>query len=315
MTLFWRFLRRRRLVIAAWPLVVLWGMMGTASPQAQPQASDDPSPHSEATLLSEQDAIVPGEPLTVALRLEMEAGWHSYWKNPGASGEPTSLDWALPAGYETSGFQWPYPHQIEFGSLTSYGYSDEVFLLTTITPPDTLAPGTMVSLGGRAEWLICEEICLPAHADVEVTLPVTDEAPSDTERAPAFEAARAEHPKRVSNWSVGAGQSGDRYTLILGAPDAPRPDLEGVYFYAAETSVVDPGAPQPVTQNGDTYTIALRQSEYAEAPAERLRGVLVAPEGESWTPDGRVRAMQVDVPVDTTLSVADAAGAGASSAG
>ena len=43
--------------------------------------------------------------------------------------------------------------------------------------------------------------------------------------------------------------------------------------------------------------------------------MLVAPEGVSWAPDGGVRAMQVDVPVDTTLSVADAAGRGASSAG
>ncbi|MCS3656152.1 protein-disulfide reductase DsbD family protein [Salinibacter ruber] len=315
MTSFQRSSGRRCLVLGVWLLVVLWGS-GAATPlQAQSQASDDPSPHSEATLVSEQDAIVPGEPLTVGLRLNMEEGWHSYWKNPGASGEPTSIDWALPEGYETSGFQWPYPHQIEFGSLISYGYSDEVLLIATVTPPDTLTPGTTATLGGRAKWLICEEICLPAHSDVEVTLPVAEEASPKPGRASAFEAARAKHPKRVSDWSVGAGRSEGRYTLILGAPDGARPDLEGAYFFPAEKSVVDPGAPQPVTRNGDTYTIALRQSAYAQAPADRLRGVLVAPEGTGWDPDGRVRAMQVDVPVDSTLSAADAMGAGASSAG
>ena len=316
MTPFQRSIGRRCLVVGAWLLVVLWGIGGAASLQAQSQASDNPSPHSEATLVSEQDAIVPGEPLTVGLRLEMDAGWHSYWKNPGASGEPTTLDWALPEDYETSGFQWPYPHRIEFGSLISYGYSDEVLLIATVTPPDTLTPGTTATLGGRAEWLICEEICLPAHSEVEVTLPVADEAPVESKRASAFEAARAKHPKRVSDWSVGAGRSGDRYTLILGAPDGARPDLEGAYFFPSEKSVVDPGAPQPVTRNGDTYTIALQQSEYAEGPADRLRGVLVAPEGTSWDPNGQARAMRVDVPVDSTLSVAaDATGAGASSTG
>ncbi|MEF8816122.1 MAG: thioredoxin family protein [Salinibacter sp.] len=311
-----RCIGRGRLLVGALLLAILWGMGGAVALQAQSQQSaDDPSPHSEATLVSEQDAIVPGQAFTVALRLEMEEGWHSYWKNPGASGEPTSIDWALPASYETSGFQWPYPHRIEFGSLISYGYSDEVFLITRITPPDTLTPGTRVTLGGRAEWLICEEICLPAHAEVELSLPVIEEVPGETEWASAFEAARGKHAKSVTDWSVGAGRSGDQYTLILGAPDAPRPDLEGAYFYAAEKSVIDPGAPQPVTRDGDTYTIALQQSEYAQAPADRLRGVLVAPEGVSWAADGGVRAMQVDVPVDTTLSVADAAGRGASSAG
>ncbi len=310
-----RCIRCRAPIIGALLLAVLWGAGGASPLQAQSQASDDPSPHSEATLVSEQDAIVPGEAFTVALRLEMEEGWHSYWKNPGASGEPTSIDWALPESYETDGFQWPYPHRIEFGSLISYGYSGEVFLLTTITPPDTLTPGTTATLSGRAEWLICEEICLPAHSDVELTLPVTAEVPEDTEWASAFEASRAKHPKRVSDWSVGAGRSGDRYTLILGAPDGTRPDLEGAYFFPSEKSVIDPGAPQPVTRDGDTYTIALQQSEYAQAPADRLRGVLVAPEGTSWEPDSNVRAMQVDVPVDSTLSVADVATATSSAGG
>jgi thiol:disulfide interchange protein len=302
-------------VVAAWAVVVLVVLGGRDASAQQAQSTDNPSPHSEATLVSEQTAITPGESFDVALRLEMEEGWHSYWKNPGASGEPTSIDWALPDEYETGDIQWPYPHRIEFGSLISYGYSDEVFLITTVTPPETLTPGTTVSLDGRAEWLICEEICLPAHSDVELSLPVTEEDPDRTEWATGFESARAKHPTPVESWSVGAGRSDDRYSLILGAPDERRPELDGAYFYPSEKSVVDPGAPQPVTKNEETYAIALQQSEYAQEPAERLRGVLVAPKGETWDPSGEVRAMQVDVPVDSTLSVADAVGASSSSAG
>jgi len=305
----------RTALITVWTVAVLFALGTFSSVRAQTTASDDPSPHSEATLVSEQTAITPGEPFTVALRLDMEEGWHSYWKNPGASGEPTSIDWTLPDGYESGAIQWPYPHRIEFGSVISYGYSDEVFLLAEITPPDTLTPGTTASLDGKARWLICEEICLPAHAEIELSLPVTEGAAEETEWASAFEAARAKHPKAVADWSVGAGQSDGDYQLLLKASNGMRPDLEGAYFYSAEKSVVDPGAPQPVAQNGDTYTIALRQSEYAQESVERLRGVLVAPEGETWDRDGEVRAMQVDVPVDTTLSVADAVGVSSSSTG
>ena len=311
-----RRIERARRVVAAWTVAVLFVFGGLASPsQAQTTAADDSSPHSEATLVSEQTAITPGEPFTVALRLTMEEGWHSYWKNPGASGEPTSIDWSLPDGYEASSLQWPYPHRIEFGSLISYGYSDEVVLLTTITPPDTLTPGTTATLNGRASWLVCEQICLPAHSDIELSLPVTEEPPERTEWAEVFEAARAKHPTTVSEWSVGAGRSDGHYRLLLNASNGVRPDLEGAYFYSAEKSVIDPGASQPVTRNGGTYAISLQQSEYAQGTVERLRGVLVAPEGETWDREGDVRALRVDVPVDSSLSVAQAVGASSAGGG
>ena len=299
-------------VWAVWVLVVLGSF--TSQSRAQTTA-DDPSPHSEATLVSEKSAITPGEPFTVALRLEMEEGWHSYWKNPGASGEPTSIDWSLPKGYEAGALQWPYPHRIQFGSLISYGYSDEVFLLTDITPPDTLTPGTTATLGGKASWLICEEICLPAASDIELTLPVTAETPERTDWALAIEGARTKHPKTMSDWSVEAGRSSGSYSLLLEGPQGTRPDLDGAYFYASEKSVVDPGAPQSVTQSGGTYAIALQQSEYAQESAQRLRGVLVAPEGEHWDADGDVRALRIDVPVDSSLSVASAMSGDSSAAG
>ncbi|MFB6273931.1 MAG: protein-disulfide reductase DsbD family protein [Salinibacter sp.] len=301
------------LTVVVWAVALLFALGGFSSVRAQTTASDDPSPHSEAALVSEQTAIVPGEPFTVALRLTMEEGWHSYWKNPGASGKPTSIDWSLPDGYGAGAIQWPYPHKIEFGSLISYGYSDEVFLLTKITPPDTLTPGTTVTLGGRANWLICEEICLPARSDIGLTLPVTDEAPESTQWAEAFDKARAKHPTTVDGWSVGASRTDGCYRLLLKAPDGVRPDLEGAYFYSAEKSVVDPGASQPVTRNGDTYAIALTPSEYAQEPANRLRGVLVAPEGKHWDREGEVRALQINVPVDSSLSVAAAMGTPSSS--
>src|SRR3974390_1419563 len=52
----------------------------------------------EAGLVAERTALVPGEPLTIALRLAIAPGWHTYWRNPGDSGLPTTLAWQLPAG-------------------------------------------------------------------------------------------------------------------------------------------------------------------------------------------------------------------------
>ncbi|MFB6248682.1 MAG: protein-disulfide reductase DsbD family protein [Salinibacter sp.] len=288
-----------RLVLSGLLVAVLSGTL--LAGVAAAQSPDDPSPHSEATLLSEVRSIAPGEPFTVALRLEMEKGWHSYWKNPGDSGEPTTIDWALPAGFEAGAIQWPYPHRIPFGPMTSYGYSDEVVLPVTITPPDTLSTGRTVTLSGTASWLICADICLPAEAQIERSVSVAS-TPTPSPNAEAVATAQSKHPTTVDGWTVRAARSSGSYTLALTPPDGHRPDLEGAYFFPAEKGVLDHAAPQTLSQAGASSLLALQQSSYAQSAADSLRGVLVAPEGTSWDPDGDVRALRVNVPVDSTLT-------------
>ncbi|PQJ33281.1 thiol:disulfide interchange protein [Salinibacter sp. 10B] len=281
---------------------------------ADAQSSDDPSPHSEAALVSDVSAIAPGEPFTVALRLRMEKGWHSYWKNPGDSGEPTSVDWAVPEGFAVGDIQWPYPHRVPFGPMTSYGYSDEVVLPFTVTPPETLAPGSRVTLKGEANWLICADICLPAKADVQTTLSVA-EAPRPSPEASVIAKAESKQPRSVDGWTVQAARSSGSYTLALTSPAGHEPSLKGAYFFPAQEEVLDHAAPQPVSRADDTHLITLQQSSYAEEPSDSLRGVVVAPDGETWDAAGEVRALRVNVPVDSTLSGIDVASMTAASTG
>ena len=57
-----------------------------------------------AQLVSDAAAIVPGQPFTVALRLQHDPHWHSYWIAPG-TGYPTSLAWTLPEGFKAGEIQ------------------------------------------------------------------------------------------------------------------------------------------------------------------------------------------------------------------
>ena len=55
-----------------------------------------------ATLLSSHYAVTPGQSFDVALRTELDDKWHTYWRNPGDSGEPVSITWTLPEGASAS---------------------------------------------------------------------------------------------------------------------------------------------------------------------------------------------------------------------
>ncbi|MCL7969823.1 MAG: thiol:disulfide interchange protein, partial [marine benthic group bacterium] len=144
---------------------------------AQESSLDDPSPHSEAVLISEAESIRPGEPFAVGLHLTLEPDWHSYWRNPGDSGEATSITWRLPDGFTAGEILWPVPEAISFPPLVSYGYFDQVLLLVEISPPASLTTGDTVRLAGRADWLVCIEDCFPAEAELELSLPVLDALP------------------------------------------------------------------------------------------------------------------------------------------
>ena len=126
-----------------------------------------------AQLVSDAAVIEAGQPFTVALRLQHDPHWHSYWIAPG-TGYPTSLTWTLPAGFSAGEIQWPTPHIVKdtTGKITGNGYENEVFLLVEITPPATLATGTTMKLEAMAEWLMCETVCMPGDAKLEISLPV-----------------------------------------------------------------------------------------------------------------------------------------------
>lgn len=86
-------------------------------------------------LIHENSSIQANHPFWVAIRLNVQDGWHSYWKNPGDAGMAPAIEWDLPAGFKASAIEWPYPHKFTLNSTIGYGYEGEVLLLAQITPP------------------------------------------------------------------------------------------------------------------------------------------------------------------------------------
>ena len=59
----------------------------------------DPNDLVKAALVAETPSVAPASTLWVDLHLAIKPGWHVYWRNPGDSGLPTTIDWQLPAGF------------------------------------------------------------------------------------------------------------------------------------------------------------------------------------------------------------------------
>ena len=133
-------------------------------------------------LLADTSAIVPGKPFTVGLLLRMAPHWHTYWKFSGDAGLPTELKWKLPPGWKIGDIQWPIPLKtVDPGDIETYGYENEVLLMQEITPSSKLADSS-VKLSTEASWLVCEKICIPGGATLQLDFPVASTSqPANTD--------------------------------------------------------------------------------------------------------------------------------------
>src|SRR5580765_5518487 len=76
--------------------------------------------HTKVELVLAVETAKPGDTVLAAVHLRMDQGWHTYWKNPGASGQETKIEWELPSGVTAGPIQWPAPEKMAEEDLTTY---------------------------------------------------------------------------------------------------------------------------------------------------------------------------------------------------
>ncbi|HSD26593.1 MAG TPA: protein-disulfide reductase DsbD domain-containing protein, partial [Vicinamibacteria bacterium] len=202
-------------------------------------ADAPPGRHVKAALLSETDSIRPGQPLAVGIRLQMEKGWHTYWRNPGDSGLPTRVRWDLPSGLAASEIQWPYPIRFGTGPVVSYGYEGDVLLPVEIRVPAAL-PASPVRIAAQVDWLECQEACLPGRADLSLALPVRATT-SPGAHASLFAHARRRLPRKDPAWGFSASSTAGSLSLVVRPPRGT--ELREAYFYPAAPRLLDHAQP------------------------------------------------------------------------
>ena len=266
-----------RLLAAALLLGMLAGPGLAAEPTRAPTitAPAQPGPPKvSVALLSEAASIEPGASFWVGIRQRIAPGWHTYWTNPGDSGEPPTVDWALPAGWHAGPLVFPQPERIPVGPLMSFGYTGEVVLLSRLTPPAGLPTGVPVTLRGHAAWLVCEQICIPEEAEVTLTLPVMAGRPAPDAGAAAIERTRRAVPG-PSPWRASLRATPEAVTLSVAAAGLERDRIAEVLFFPGRWGVIDHATVQEVTIGRDGITLRAARGLLPEGPDSDLDGVLV----------------------------------------
>lgn len=253
----------------AYPLFVLRSLLSASLLAVHAAASGAPSasvttPQVQAALLAHApEGVAPGKTVWLGLHIRHQPHWHTYWKNPGDSGLPTTLTWTLPVGAAAGDIQWPTPKKLPIGPLMNFGYEGQLLLPV----PVTIAAGfnaAQLDVRLHAEWLVCKDVCIPESGDFALGVPA--QSATAGHRA-LFEAAQAALPRALPAALAEARIEGQELVLkVTGLP----PSWAGrtIDFLPETTSVIQNAAKPQAAWNGNTWSarVAL-DAQRTESPA------------------------------------------------
>ena len=264
------------LVLAAAPL------LATAGPSAQvitPQVRAELVAHAP-------EGVAPGKPLWLGLKIEHQPHWHTYWRNPGDSGLPTTLQWTLPAGMTAGSIEWPTPGRLPIGPLMNFGYEGTLLLPVAVSVPADFK-GDTLAVTLRADWLVCKDVCIPEGGDFALQLPAQA---ATAGHGALFAAARAAMPQPVPGAQATATVEGTELIVqVSGLPAAWQGRTLG--FLPETTGVIQNAAVLKTTWTQGVWSTRVPlDAQRSESPTT-MPVVLIT--------DGQPAGLQLQVAVTT----------------
>jgi thiol:disulfide interchange protein DsbD len=230
--------------------------------------------NSNITLISNTQSIQPNGKLIVGIKFELEEGWHTYWKNPGDAGEGASIEWDLSKGLTASKLLWPGPERIPVEPLMTFGYNDEVILLTEISSNENVQ--FPLNIKAQVGWFTCKEICIPQEGIVELKITSGNFIPSKNNEE--INNYLESVPTRF-NQEYRVEKLDDKYFLLTDIDNEKH--FEDIYFFPNEYGLTSYTEDQIYEKNLNSFTLEIKASK-AKLNLDRFEGVI-----ETLNSDGK----------------------------
>ncbi len=297
------------LFLRPWVLSALLVATCGAAVNAQALSDYAETPQVKAQLIASVQSVAPGAEIYLGLNQKIIPHWHTYWINPGDSGNATTIEWTLPAGANASDIIWPAPSRFSMGPITNYAYENDVTLLTKVSIPQGIQPGEQFTAHALVDWLVCAEECIPQTVEVELSLPVVAAGESLGTGDTRIEEALARLPV-ASPWDIRAQQSAidpntsqGELTLHIALPDTQIKQIKDIWFYPYDWGRIQQSSEQVRTQVDDGVELRIGTGEAPAKIGDSLSGVLVITEQASDANAKPIaRGFEVNVPVQAASS-------------
>lgn len=220
--------------------------------------------------------LQPGGSSWIAVRQDIDPGWHTYWRNPGDAGLATRFDWHLPQGVSAGAVEWPVPEEFSDGTVVNYGYAGRATLLVPLRASIRAVAGVATV---HVTLLECQHMCIPEDATLDVDLRAASGSAQD------FRDARAAMPAAYRGQVRAVRRDG---RLIVNLPGFLLSSLSGARILPATPHLVGSGGRLTAMRNENGLEWSAPLATHRPLPA-RFAGLLIVP---------GARAQAFEAPID-----------------
>ena len=209
--------------------------------------------NSKIILVSESTTLQPKDSLYLGIKFELEKDWHTYWENPGDAGEGAVIKWSLPDGVSSSEILWPGPERIPVDPLMTFGYNNEVILLTKISTSDKI--DFPIELNAQVSWFTCKDICIPQDGNVSIVIN-EGELNKSNDYAEINQYVDKLPKEFLENYKV--EKLDEKYFL---QSTLEKNNFDSIYFFPREYGLTDYVENQIYEKNENSFSLEVKASE------------------------------------------------------
>ncbi|NWG29781.1 MAG: hypothetical protein HXY48_14800, partial [Ignavibacteriaceae bacterium] len=206
--------------------------------------------------------------------VELEEGWHLYWRNSGDTGIPTSIEFGLPEGITVSEIQWPVPKVFEYDGLASFGYDKQVLLLTELIIPENYKSNSVLVIV-KLKSLICKDVCIPFNTTVSKEIILKNNFPADNDVSTLFVEARKNLPEVKNDFELSIKPDEGFITLIIQSINPDLTKINSLYFLPYENGIFKNTDEQNYKVKDTSIELKLEYDHFKTEEMRELLGILV----------------------------------------
>ena len=205
--------------------------------------------------------------------IELANNWHIYWKNPGESGIPTSIDWITQDGFQFIEEYWPIPKEFEYEGVVSYGYENQALFIIDIILP-RIINSSMLNISAKIKSLLCKDICVPFDTTVNFSIDMHKNYSADESVTGIFSQTRKSLPIKSDNKGFLAEVISDNIYFCIDR-STEYYFLDTLNFISYENGLYKNSLNQTMVRDEDYLKIILEPDPFRLQPPKELYGLLV----------------------------------------
>ena len=110
------------------------------------------------------------------VKIDLQKGWKTYWKNPGDAGAPLTINWKDSSFVQKFKVLFPFPEQFLDHGVSTIGYEDQVIFPVRIEKNEVDIINEEINL----DYLVCKDICIPISVTKKLKINLLNVVNSDT---------------------------------------------------------------------------------------------------------------------------------------